>query len=166
MRTRYLDGFARILMLLAALLVPLQLMAQDQNYSVPGQDRAAQFYLGERNAIHITVNVWGQVRLPGQYHIPSGTDLLTLVSAAGGPTENSRLDNVRIVRRFNQREEILEIDVRRFLKTGDVSLIPELNPGDTILVSGSVFNLLTKVVNLVGQAAVFLNAIYLYQRIN
>lgn len=165
MRIRHLNGFARFLMLFAALMLPLQLAAQDLQVS-PAQDRAAQFYLGERNAIHITVNVWGQVRLPGQYHIPSGTDLLTLVSAAGGPTENSRLDNVRIVRRYNQREEIIEVDVRRYIKTGDVSLIPELNPGDTILVSGSVFNLLTKVVNLVGQAAVFLNAIYLYQRIN
>ncbi|MCA9782544.1 MAG: SLBB domain-containing protein [Calditrichaeota bacterium] len=166
MRTRFIDHIARFLILFAALMMPVHLMAQDVMSAMPDTDRAAQYYLGERNAIHITVNVWGQVRLPGQYHIPSGTDLLTLVSAAGGPTENSRLDNVRVVRRFNQREEILEVDVRRYLKTGDVSLIPELNPGDTILVSGSVFNLLTKVVNVVGQAAIFLNAIYLYQRIN
>ncbi len=166
MLRRRLEPFARILLLVAALMMPVHIAAQEAGGLMLDQNRAAQYYLGARNAIHITINVWGQVLKPGQYHVPSGTDLLTLLSAAGGPTDRSRVDNVRIVRRYNQREEILEVDVRRYLKTGDVSLIPELNPGDTIVVSGSVFNLVSRVIGVVGQLAVILNAIYLYQRID
>ena len=166
MLRKRLEPLARVLILFAALMMPVHLMAQEAGAFVPEQNRAAQYYLGEQNAIHITVNVWGQVLKPGQYHVPSGTDLLTLLSAAGGPSEKSRVDNVRVVRRYNQREEILEVDVRRYLKTGDISLIPELNPGDTILVSGSVFNMVSRVIGVVGQLAVILNAIYLYQRID
>ncbi len=159
---------ARWIILFTACLLPLQLLAQPLGDAVSAEapGRAAEYFLGDKNAIFITVNVWGKVRKPGQYNIPSGTDLLTLISAAGGPSERSRLDNVRVVRLVNQREEILEVDVRRYLKTGDRSLIPEIEPGDTILVSGSAYNVLANAVDLVSKLGIMLNAVYLMKRVN
>jgi hypothetical protein len=160
---------ARWVILLCAFLMPLELLAQplaDASAGAGFSGRAAQYFLGDENAIYITVNVWGKVRKPGQYNIPSGTDLLTLLSAAGGPSDRSRLDNVRVVRLVNQREEILEVDVRRYLKTGDRSLIPEVKPGDTILVSGSAYNVVANVVDIMAKVGILLNAIVLMQRLD
>jgi hypothetical protein len=166
-----LGKLARILILFSALLLPLHAIAQDLN-ALRADDagaeggRAAQYFLGDKNAIYITVNVWGKVNKPGQYNVPSGTNLLTLLSAAGGPGSYSRLDNVRIVRLVNQREEILEIDVRRYLNTGDISLIPELKPGDTVVVSGSAYNWIANAVDVVAKVGILLNAVVLMQRLD
>jgi polysaccharide biosynthesis/export protein len=165
---KIIHRIAHWILLMTACLMPLQVAAQPIADAITSDSsgRAAEYFLGDENGIYITVNVWGKVRKPGQYNIPSGTDLLTLISAAGGPTERSRLDNVRIVRLVNQREEILEIDVRRYLKTGDRSLIPEIRPGDTILVSGSAYNVLANVVDLVAKLGIMLNAVVLMQRLD
>lgn len=159
---------ARWLILFSALLLPLHVFAQDVEgdaAAASSQGRAAQYFLGDENAIFITVNVWGKVGRPGQYNIPSGTDLLTLLSAAGGPTDRSRLDSVRIVRMVNQREEILEVDVKRYLKTGDLSLIPDMEPGDTVIVAGSALNVVAFVVDMAAKIGILLNAIVLSQRL-
>jgi polysaccharide export outer membrane protein len=159
----------RLLFMICALLLPVHSFAQAlPAEGDPGSEggRAAQYFLGDRNAIYITVNVWGKVHKPGQYNVPSGTSLLTLLSAAGGPTSYSRLDNVRVVRLINQREEILEVDVRRYLKTGDISLIPEIKPGDTVVVSGSAYNWVASAVDVVAKVGILLNAVVLMQRLD
>lgn len=166
-----LGQLARVLILFSAFLLPFHVFAQElpgTPVADPGVEgsRAAQYFLGDRNAIYITVNVWGKVNKPGQYNVPSGTNLLTLLSAAGGPGSYSRLDNVRIVRLVNQREEILEVDVRRYLNTGDISLIPEIRPGDTVVVSGSAYNWIANAVDVVAKVGILLNAIVLMQRLN
>jgi polysaccharide biosynthesis/export protein len=166
---KVLQRAARWLILLSALLLPLHAVAQDSfgdAQDLAARSRAAQYFLGDADAIFITVNVWGKVGRPGQYNIPSGTDLLTLLSAAGGPTERSRLDSVRIVRMVNQREEIIEVDVKRYIKTGDLSLIPEMKPGDTVIVAGSVLNVVAFVVDLAAKVGILLNAIVLMQRLD
>jgi polysaccharide biosynthesis/export protein len=165
-----LAQLARVLILISALLLPLHAYAQDSATDGPSGmaadgNRAAQYFLGDKNAIYITVNVWGKVNRPGQYNIPSGTNLLTLLSAAGGPSSYSRLDNVRVVRLVNQREEILEVDVRRYLNTGDISLIPEIKPGDTVVVTGSAYNWISNVVDVVAKVGILLNAMVLLQRV-
>jgi len=163
---KLLTAVARWLILFSALLLPLHAVAQDGFGGLEsGQSRAAQYFLGDENAIFITVNVWGKVGRPGQYNVPSGTDLLTLLSAAGGPTDRSRLDSVRIVRMVNQREEILDIDVKRYLKTGDLSLIPEMRPGDTVIVAGSALNVVAFVVDMAAKLGILLNAVVLMQRL-
>ena len=47
--------------------------------------RGAQYFLGTDDQLLIKVNVWGFVAKPGQYLVPSGTDLISLISFAGGP---------------------------------------------------------------------------------
>lgn len=164
----HLAAIARALILFSALLLPLHAFAQSAGAALEvdsGGNRAAEYFLGDRNAIFITVNVWGKVTKPGQYNVPSGTSLLTLLSAAGGPSSYARLDNVRVVRLVNQREEILEIDVRRYLNTGDISLIPEIKPGDTVVVSGSTYNWVSNAVDVIAKVGILLNAIVLMQRL-
>ncbi len=126
-------------------------------------NRAAEYFLGSQDELLIKVNVWGRVLKPGQYNIPSGTNLIELLSAAGGPVSRARLSSVRLVRNYRGEEKIIDINIKRYLKTGNPNLIPELMPGDTIIVSGSVAQLLASSVQVFYQLAVILN-VYLLSR--
>lgn len=44
------------------------------------------------------VNIWGFVRKPGQYMVPTDTDLISLMSFAGGPVEQAKIKSIKIVR--------------------------------------------------------------------
>lgn len=122
--------------------------------------RAAQYYIGDMNELMMRVNVWGRVLKPGQYYVPSTTDLITLISAAGGPAEKCRLDNVHIVRSGEGGSQVIEVDVRKYLKTGDSSLIPVLKPEDTVIVSGSMWYLISQVAVVAAQFAIMANVYY------
>lgn len=120
-----------------------------------------QYYLGQANELLIRVNVWGRVLRPGQYFVPATTDLITLLSAAGGPESRSRLSDVRVVRaKGGEEAEVIEVNVRRFLKTGDKRLIPDLKPEDTVVVHGSVWQLVADVVQVMGGMALVANVYY------
>ena len=124
--------------------------------------RGAQYYIGDENQLIMKVNIWGRVEKPGQYFVPSDTDLITLISVAGGPADKSRIDNVRVVRvNESGAEEVIEVNIKKFLKTGDRALIPDLKPEDTILVAGSMWFIFTTVVQVVSQLAIVANVYYL-----
>ncbi|MBL7033173.1 MAG: SLBB domain-containing protein [Candidatus Delongbacteria bacterium] len=127
-------------------------------------NRAAEYFLGSQDELLIKVNVWGRVLKPGQYNIPSGTNLIELLSAAGGPAERARLSEVRLVRNYHDEERIININIKRYLKTGNPNLIPELMPGDTVIVSGSVSQLLASSVQVFYQLSIILNVYYLLSR--
>jgi len=121
-----------------------------------------QYYLGEANELLMRVNVWGRVERPGQYFVPATTDLITLISAAGGPQARSRLTDVRVVRGgTGNSSEVIEVNLKKYLKTGDKRLIPSLKPEDTVIVSGSAWQLLTEVLTVAGGLALIANVYYL-----
>ena len=126
-------------------------------YIEPG----ARYFIGDENQLMMLVNVWGKVEKPGQYIVPSDTDLITLISVAGGPADKSRLDNVKVVRSSSSGSEVIEVNIKKFLKTGDQGLIPDLQPEDTIIVSGSMWHIFTSVIQVVSQLAIVANVYYL-----
>ena len=146
-----------------ALFMPSLAVAQD----VPSQGPAVtpqgvvrkvgegnQYYLGQANELLIRVNIWGKVTRPGQYFVPASTDLITLISVAGGPIAKSRLTDIRVVRTNEAGEdEVILVNVKKFLKTGDKRLIPDLKPEDTVVIHGSVWQLVGDVTQLVGSFA-------------
>ncbi|MBU0508062.1 SLBB domain-containing protein [bacterium] len=158
------------LSLFVALFLPLMALAQE---STPqGQVRqhvpviqqvgeGNQYYLGAANELLMRVNVWGRVERPGQYFVPATTDLITLLSAAGGPTARSKITDIRVVRADpNGQGEVFIVNVRKFLKTGDKRLIPDLKPEDTVIVSASTWQLVTEVLQVGGALALIANAYY------
>ena len=120
--------------------------------------------MGQSNELLMRVNVWGRVLRPGQYFVPATTDLITLISVAGGPEDKSRLTDVRVVRAGGNGQEgdVLDVNVKKYLKTGDKRLIPSLKPEDTIVVHGSVWQLIGDVVTVAGQAAIIAQAYYFF----
>ena len=127
---------------------------------VPSMSRAAQYYIGDTNELMMKVNIWGRVLKPGQYFVPSTTDLITLISVAGGPADKSRMDNVRIVRSVEGGSEVIEVNIKKYLKTGDAREIPQLKPEDTVIVTGSMWYLASQIVTVISQLAIVANVYY------
>ncbi len=120
--------------------------------------------MGDEEQLRIYTQIWGQVRKPGFYLVPDDTDLLTLLSLAGGPTEDAKLSKIRIVRPSEEggQGEVIWINVKKYLDTGDFGIIPVLKPGDTVVVSGTVFYGMERVADFLAKFATVLSIYNLY----
>ena len=79
----------------------------------------------------IKVYVVGEVVSPGDYNMGSLSTLISALSAAGGPTKNGSLRNIRI----NRNGKVVEtVDLYDFFLKGDKGKDIRLQPGDTVLV--------------------------------
>jgi polysaccharide export outer membrane protein len=124
--------------------------------SEPSGARSPRYYLslGTEDALMIKVFIWGQVELPGVYEVPDGTDLIAALSLAGGPTDHAKLSEVKIIRTGSSDSEVISVNVKKYMNTGDVNLIPLLKPGDTVVVSGTVFRMFSRFATFISQIAI------------
>jgi hypothetical protein len=115
--------------------------------------------MNEQDQLKIYVYIWGQVSKPGLYIVPDDTDLITLMSLAGGPTENAKLKTIRIVRQdfTTGSKEIVWVDMKKYIeKENEKVEIPILKPGDTIIISGTSFYAFSKVAEFMSKVAITL----------
>ncbi len=80
----------------------------------------------------IKVNIVGDVALPGTYNISSLASVFNAMYAAGGPSENGSLRNVRIIR---GNKTVAELDFYEFLLKGEQPHDMRLQDQDVIFVS-------------------------------
>lgn len=151
-----------IVVLFAVLLIGLvnsSLEAQRLSSRSSQQGQAAQYFLGSQDQVLMKVNVWGFVSQPGQYMVPYDTDLISLLSYAGGPREEAKIKSIKIVRAVPSanpgKGEIIIVNVKRFLGEADQSIIPILKPGDTIVVSGTTFHFMNKFFDITWRVMTF-----------
>lgn len=117
-------------------------------------DQPAQYILGDNDVLLINVNLWGHVQKPGIYSIPSSFGIIDLLSSAGGPLKTARLNDVRIIRK---NQEIIKVNIAEYIKTGNKNLLVELQPGDVIIVSGSIADIFSRIVGIVRDLAIIVN---------
>lgn len=165
-----------LLFLWLILFLPPKIAAQEEDNS-SFMNRASQYVLGAKDEILVKVNIWGFVSKPGQYLVPRHTDLISLMSFAGGPREGANLTKVRIIREKletdgsngrDRHEAIFEIDVKKYLNTGKKGLIPNLEAGDTVLITqsfGSKFRNILGVTSVVGLIAASATLIFAIERL-
>ncbi len=104
----------------------------------------AYYNFSSGSGCDIKVSIWGYVRNPGRYNIPCETNLLELLSFAGGPLEGAELDRLMIVRRGGaekptELKEVTILDLKKYLKATNVSTAATdllLIPGDLVVVDG------------------------------
>lgn len=120
-------------------IVGIALAQVEDNSNSQSLQTASQYYLerGTESKLMMKVNVWGAVQEPGSQYVPDGTDLISVLSAAGGPIEGAKLSKVRLVRNFNGEKRNTLINLSRCLKKGEVGTLPEIKPGDTIIIPKS-----------------------------
>lgn len=141
--------------------------AQDTPSIIPSTTSSAYSYsgtMGDEEQLRIYTQIWGQVQKPGFYLVPDDTDLLTLLSLAGGPTENAKLSKIRIVRpsQENEQGEVIWLNLKNYLDTGNYDIIPVLRAGDTVVVSGTVFYGMERVADFLADFATVLSIYNLY----
>ncbi len=143
---------------------PIMGYSQDYQSQYPAQmgDRPAQYILGNEDVLLITVNLWGHVKKPGIYSIPSSFGIIDLLSSAGGPLKTARLNDVRIIRK---NQEVITVNIEEFIKTGNQDLLVPLQPGDIVIVSGSVSDIFARIVAVMRDLAIIANVAFLASRI-
>ena len=107
-------------------------------------------------AVLMPINLWGAVGKPGIHHVPTRTDLITLLSLAGGPLPDAKIDTILIKRRASQGEQVIKIDADDFLsKPGVQSPVLEANdiviiPRDKPVISNNTLTVITFIGTLLG----------------
>jgi protein involved in polysaccharide export with SLBB domain len=76
------------------------------------------------------VVVTGLVRKPGRVVLPAPADLWQALHLAGGPLDAADLRRVMLLR----GEERIDVDLRAYLTGAAAAVLPQVRPGDTILV--------------------------------
>jgi polysaccharide biosynthesis/export protein len=103
------------------------------------------FNYSDKDKVNFEVSVWGFVRSPGKYLIPTGTTFIDLISLSGGPLNDAKLNDIRIVRLKNdslniKEDKVIVLNYSDFLQDEKIQNVsktnPVLVPGDIILVPG------------------------------
>ena len=124
------------------------LFAQQDDYQIginPNsmrQSAGAYYDYSEPNGINIKVSVWGYVKFPGRYILPSKTDVKDLISYAGGVSDDAYLDELRVYRvNPDSSQSMIELNYNDLwwgeslnknlnllkLQAGDVLIVPGRN---------------------------------------
>ena len=158
----------RNIVLFVILLLFINLFPQNVGSGAVGNVSAFTFTgaLNEPGQLQMLTYIWGHIPRPGLYIVPDDTDVLTLISLAGGPTDDAKIRSIRIVRSSPDSEgEVIFVDLKRYIETGDASLIPKLKPGDTVVVSGSAYFAFRRFVQFLSNIATALSIWILIQNL-
>jgi hypothetical protein len=100
------------------------------------QSRPGYFFYAKPFEVTMTVNLWGEVPQQGVYVVSTNTDIIQLLSYAGGPRDKSNLEEVLVYRASGKKEikarMLKTINVRDILEGKSQSVM--LTPGDMIVV--------------------------------
>ena len=122
------------------------IFAQNEDYQLgmsPNYVRQTQgaFYdYSNPDGINIRVAVWGYVKFPGRYVIPERSDIKDLISFAGGISDDSYMDDMRIYRinpdssqtllKYNYDDLWWNENLNQEIK------LEKLQPGDLLVIPG------------------------------
>jgi hypothetical protein len=120
-------------------------------YAVP-----ANYSIAKPGELTMQINVWGYINHPGRYEVSIATDLVQLMSYAGGPGPDAKLDAVRITRFLKTEAGVsraeLVVNLEDLYRVNDSALV--LQPGDTIYIDRSNWVGIRDIVSVVTTVAV------------
>ncbi len=160
----------RKLTVLIGFLLFISFLMSQQTINFQSADNASAYtYSGSMNNVEklkINTYIWGQVLKPGLYIVPDNTDLLKLISLAGGPTEDAKLNKIRVIRPTQEGKKVIVVNMKKYIDTGDENLIPVLMPGDTVVVSGTIWYAVTRFTGFVADVAILVTVYATLSNIN
>lgn len=125
------------------------LLAQDNNYIKLGspfkqnQQRQTGLYdYSNPETINMDVSIWGFVKYPGKYRIPIYSSVSDLLSYAGGPTDDSNLDDLRLYRVMeDSTQHLFTFNFSDLLWADNIEeqnrRIPKLQGNDLLVIPGA-----------------------------
>ena len=125
------------------------------------QISSEKYMTNDKGNILMYINVWGNVKNPGRHLVYDGIDLATLFSVVGGPSTGANMSEVRLYRESPSDGDqlIYEINMKKFIHTGNRSDFIKLKPNDTIIVKQKFSSM---VLSQIGTVSTLLNLITLY----
>ncbi len=121
-----------------------------------GSEYISGYYKG---AVLMPVNIWGAVQKPGLHQVPTGTDLMQLITLAGGPNADAELDHLIIKRTTKDGEKVIKLALNDFIDSTHETPL-ELEPNDTVIlpatkpmISTNTLTLITVIATVVGIVA-------------
>ena len=138
--------------------------------SIP--QNGALYDYSDPDGINIKVMVWGYVKYPGQYIIPSVSSVNNLLSLAGGPIQDANMDELKLFRiNPDSSQTIIKFNYDDLLWNSSGLAkplqIPGIHAGDILLVPGSpkwflkdYLGLLLSIVSTLASIATLLVYIY------
>jgi len=75
-------------------------------------------------AIMIPVNVWGATKTTGLFRVPKTTTLIELLSYAQGPSNDAKLNKVKIKRTSEKVEKTFTVDLSELIENPSAHDIP------------------------------------------
>ena len=100
----------------------------------------ALYDYSDPQSVNIKVAIWGFVKFPGRYIVPANTKVADLLSFAGGPVAEARVDDFRLVRTNpDSSQKVINLDFNDFLYNNNASRVNTtmtLKAGDILLASG------------------------------
>lgn len=126
---------------LGMILLPIQSHALDSGIALSKELAASmkgnEYISGDfPGAVMMKINLWGAVNKSGIHYVPAKTDLVTLLSYAGGPTESATLGSVIIKRSIGGKQSVIDVDVDDILNSNNKSS-PVLEANDIIIVDST-----------------------------
>jgi protein involved in polysaccharide export with SLBB domain len=84
-----------------------------------------------------TVRVLGAVNRPGRYQFTDGMTILDLLAEAGGPNRDALQERIVVVNLSCCADQARSFDLPGFARSGDVTRLPVVRPGDMVYVPNS-----------------------------
>ena len=133
-----------------------QILERGISTTQPSTATPAFYSIAKPGELTMQVNVWGQVNHPGRYEIAITTDLLQLISLAGGPAPDATIDKVKVTRFLKTESGITRgeytVDLSDLYRVSESSLI--LQPGDTVTIDRTSWVAIRDIIGIVTSAAV------------
>ncbi len=130
----------------------------------------ASYSIPSSTGVNMAVNIWGMVNKPGQYLIPYSIDIdiVSLLSLAGGPKEGAKLDSVILLREMGDGKEpqLMVVDIKKFMETGDRTLLPTIEPNDTIILDETLWSKMTNNTSMLQILSSVAIIVYYFDRMN
>lgn len=145
-------------------------------------DTQSQYLSGKQEGLQIRVHIWGEVSKPGEYLVPDRTNILELISKAGGPTEFAKLSDVTITHNYallglqqskskhvqaidDAPERIENVNLEKYLRKKNSYInVPTLFPGDVVTVKRNIWYNWKYVVQLARDVAIVASVYFWYKR--
>lgn len=105
------------------------------------QRQGGLYDYSDPEAINMRVSVWGFVKYPGRYQVPIYTSVSDLLSYAGGPTDDSDLEDLRLYRVMeDSTQHLFSFNFNDLLWSNNLEeenrKIPKLQGSDLLVVPG------------------------------
>lgn len=130
----------------------------------------ASYSIPSSTGVNMAVNIWGMVNKPGQYLIPYSIDIdiVSLLSLAGGPKEGAKLDSVILLREMGDGKEpqLMVVDIKKFMETGYRTLLPTIEPNDTIILDETLWSKMTNNTSMLQILSSVAIIVYYFDRMN